>query len=103
MDDTYRWQNMASAPRDGSLILVTMRPSEQRPAEVDVSYWARADAFGIKSWCIEDSYPSCIIGYADPELKFWMPLPTANLSKNSPEIPTPWERKDDEQLGGSGI
>lgn len=103
MDDADRWRNMASAPRDGSRILVTVRPSEQGPAEVDVAYWARPDAFGIEGWRAGDSYPGCIIGYADPELKCWMPLPTANLSKNSPEMPTPWEGEDEQQLDGSGI
>ena len=43
MDETEQWRNMASAPRDGSRILVTVRSSEQGPAEVDMAYWSRAD------------------------------------------------------------
>lgn len=103
MDEPDRWRQMASAPKDGSRILVTVRPSEQGPAEVDVAYWARHDAFGIEGWRAADSYPGCVIGYADPELKCWMPLPKANLSKNSTSMPTPWEGEDEEQLDGSGI
>ena len=43
MDETDHWRNMASAPRDGSRILVTVRSSEQGPAEVDMAYWSRAE------------------------------------------------------------
>ena len=76
-----RWRHMSSAPKDGSRVLVTVRPSEQGPAEVDVAYWSRADQFGIEGWRAADSHPGQIVGYADPELKCWMPLPTANLDK----------------------
>ncbi|PWK72848.1 hypothetical protein [Aminobacter sp. AP02] len=103
MDDPERWRHMASAPKDGSRILVTVRPSEQGPAEVDVAYWARPDTAGIEGWRAADSYPGCVIGYAEPELKCWMPLPKANLSKNSAAMPTPWEGEDEQQLDGSGI
>ena len=41
MEQPARWRQMASAPRDGSRILVTVRPVEQGPAEVDVAFWAR--------------------------------------------------------------
>ncbi|MCA0278630.1 MAG: hypothetical protein LCH86_21770 [Proteobacteria bacterium] len=104
MEEADRWRHMASAPRDGSRILVTVRPVEQGPAEVDVAYWARADQFGIEGWRAGDSYPGCIIGYAEPELKSWMPLPQANLGKkpSGPELPVPWEG-DEIELDGSGI
>lgn len=107
MDDSSQWRHMSSAPRDGSRILVTIRPVEQGPAEVDVAYWARADRFGSEGWRAVDSSPGCVIGYADPELKCWMPLPTANLGKDAasraPSMPSPWEGKDAEELYGSGI
>jgi hypothetical protein len=95
------WRHMSSAPKDGSRILVTVRPSEQGPAEVDVAYWARADQFGIEGWRAADSHPGQIIGYADPELKCWMPLPSANLDAEA-ELPEPWAGED-EELYGSGI
>lgn len=100
--DEPRWRHMSSAPKDGSRILVTVRPSEQGPAEVDVAYWSRADQFGIEGWRAADSHPGQIVGYADPELKCWMPLPTANLD-TAPDLPAPWAGEDAEELYGSGI
>ena len=102
MDEAERWRRMASAPRDGTRILVTVRPVEQGPAEVDVAYWARSDQFGIEGWRAADSSPGLVIGYAEPELKCWMPLPKANLSADSMSMPTPWD-DETEQLDGSGI
>jgi hypothetical protein len=100
--DGPRWRHMSSAPKDGSRILVTVRPSEQGPAEVDVAYWARADQFGIEGWRAADSHPGQIVGYADPELKCWMPLPTANLDVEA-GLPEPWAGENAEELYGSGI
>jgi hypothetical protein len=37
MDEPDRWRQMTTAPKDGSRILVTIRPSEQGPAEVDLA------------------------------------------------------------------
>lgn len=99
--DQPQWRPMSSAPKDGSRVLVTVRPSEQGPAEVDVAYWSRADQFGMEGWRAADSHPGQIVAYADPELKCWMPLPGANLGRES-EMPTPWAGKD-EELYGSGI
>jgi len=96
------WRHMSSAPKDGSRILVTVRPSEQGPAEVDVAYWARSDQFGIEGWRAADSHPGQIVGYADPELKCWMPLPTANQDVDA-GLPEPWAGEDAEELYGSGI
>ena len=48
MDQPARWRHMATAPRDGSRILVTVRSVEQGPAEVDVAYWARGDQPAIE-------------------------------------------------------
>ncbi|MGR9167792.1 hypothetical protein [Rhizobium leguminosarum] len=101
MDDTDRWRDMASAPRDGSRILVTIRQSEQGPAEVDLAYWSNGDQFGTEGWRASDSSPGHIIEYAEPELKCWMPMPSANLNRTS--MPSPWEGDDDQELFGSGI
>jgi hypothetical protein len=100
MEEPSSWRNMASAPRDGTRILVTVRPVEQGPAEVDVAYWANADRFGMEGWRAGDSHPGQIVGYADPELKCWMPLPSASREWDRPE---PWEGEDEEELDGSGI
>ena len=77
MVEPDRWRPMGSAPKDGTRVLVTVRPAEQGPAEVDVVFWARTDSMGIEGWRAADSYPGRVIAYADPELKCWMPLPTA--------------------------
>ncbi len=100
--DEARWRHMSTAPKDGSRILVTVRPSEQGPAEVDVAFWARADQFGIEGWRAADSHPGQIVGYADPELKCWMRLPTANVDVEA-GLPAPWAGEDAEELYGSGI
>lgn len=101
MDEPERWRHMQSAPKDGSRILVTLRPAEQGPAEVDLAYWSNSNQFGGEGWRSSDSVPGRIIAYAEPELKCWMPMPSANLARMS--MPTPWEGKDARELDGSGI
>jgi len=97
------WRHMATAPRDGTRILVTVRPVEQGPADVDVAYWAKADQFGIEGWRAADSAPGAIVGYADPELKCWMPLPDA-AAAGQPESPRPVPYEGEElEFDGSGI
>jgi len=107
VNEPARWRHMTAAPRDGSRILVTVRSSEQGPAEVDVAYWARADQFGMEGWRAADSHPGQVIAYADTELKCWMPLPSADLGKagspSSDEMPSAWDGDDAEELFGSGI
>ena len=100
MDEEDRWRHMSTAPKDGSRILVTTRSVEQGPAEVDVAYWAKADQFGIEGWRAGDSSPGRIIGYAEPELKCWMPFPGANEAS---AMPAPWQGDDEQELDGSGI
>lgn len=105
MSEPAGWRHMDSAPMDGSRVLVTVRSSEQGPAEVDVAYWARADQYGIEGWRSADSHPGQIFSYADPELKCWMPLPKASAGDvdGGPTLPAPWEGEDAEELYGSGI
>lgn len=97
MNDTTAWRHMDSAPRDGTRILATVRSSEQGAAEVDVVHWARSDQFGMEGWRSADSHPGQIVGYAEPELKSWMPMPKAGTVS----MPTPWE--EGQELFGSGI
>ncbi|WP_105372755.1 hypothetical protein [Neorhizobium huautlense] len=101
MEESGRWRHMRSAPRDGSRILVTIRPSEQGPGAVDLVYWSRGDRFGGEAWRSSDSVPGRIIQYAEPELKCWMPMPAANVDQLA--FPSAWEGKDEEELDGSGI
>lgn len=102
MDATDKWRHMSTAPRDGSRFLATVRPVEQGPADVDVVYWARSDQFGMEGWRAADSTPGAIIGYAEPELICWMPLPTPNPGRESLSKPDPYEGEEI-QIDGSGI
>ncbi len=95
------WRHMTSAPKDGTRILVTIRSSEQGPAQVDLVYWSNGDRLGAEGWRASDSSPGRIIEYAEPELKCWMPVPAANIGRLS--APSPWEGDDDRELFGSGI
>jgi hypothetical protein len=72
--------------------------SEQGAADIDVAYWARTDKFGIEGWRAVDSSPGCIIAYADPELKCWMPMPRAGDIAAA----LPFDG-DEKELFGSGI
>lgn len=101
MEESDGWRDMAGAPKDGSRILVTVRPSEQGVAEVDVAYWSNGDRFGTEGWRASDSSPGCIIEYAEPELKCWMPMPSANRGRSS--MPSPWVGDNAQQFDGSGI
>lgn len=103
MADKDGWRHMASAPKDGSRILVTVRPVEQGPAEVDVAYWARGDQSAPEGWRAVDSHPGCVIAYADPELKCWMPLPSANRETSALSMPEPWQGDEFAEESGSGI
>src|SRR5687767_13595530 len=75
-NDFGKWRPMASAPKNGSRILIAVRATEQGPAEVDVARWAKPDRWSEECWIAADSDPGCVIIYAEPELVSWMPLPT---------------------------
>ena len=100
MGEQDRWRHMRTAPRDGSRILVTIRPSEQGPGAVDLAYWSKGDRFTEGGWHSSDSSPGLIIEYAEPELKCWMPLPAADVDRMT--VPA-WDGRDDDELDGSGI
>ena len=102
MAETETWRPMSKAPRDGSRILVTVRSVEQGPAEVDMAYWARADRYAAEGWRAADSSPGCIISYAEPELKCWMPLPSYGETGGKRGFPAPHEG-DDILEDGAGI
>lgn len=93
------WRRMGSAPRDGTRILVTVRPSEQGPAAVDTAYW-EAGSRGLEGgWRAADSHPDCIIGYQQSELMGWMPLPLPG----SPATRRPMTEELAPESDGSGI
>jgi len=69
-------QPMRTAPRDGSLVRVAVRASEQGPAEFDVVRWAQSARSGEGGWISSDSDPDARIIYAEGELAYWVPLPS---------------------------
>ena len=77
MDDLNfgEWQDMASAPRDGTRVLVEIRASEQGAAEVDMVRWALPERGAEAGWVSAESDPGAAIFYAEAELSGWMPLP----------------------------
>ncbi len=89
------WQDLESAPRDGTRVLVMIRATEQGPAEVDVARWARPDRATPEGWIAADSDHECPVVYTDAELEFWMPLPTP--------LPKLRARRGEEESFGSGI
>lgn len=78
MDDTVygEWQDLATAPREGTRVLVMIRASEQGPAEVDVARWACPDRGQEPRWIASDSDHDCTVVYADSDLDGWMALPS---------------------------
>lgn len=66
MSEPDRWRHMASAPKDGSRVLVTVYSSEQGPAEVDVAYWSHGDRFGMEGWRASDSAPAASSNMPNP-------------------------------------
>jgi hypothetical protein len=101
MEELERWRHMQTAPRDGSRILVTIRPSEQGPGTVDLAFWSNGDQYGAEAWRSSDSAPGRIIEYAEPELKCWMPMPSADVDNMT--VPPAWEGRSKLELDGSGI
>lgn len=101
--DFGKWQPMARAPRDGTKILVTLRQSEQGPAEVDTARWVGEGGSGEGQWVAADSDSDAVVVYAEVELLSWMPLPNP-VPKGRPGQPANirWRPEQDE-TGGSGI
>jgi len=97
-----QWQRMASAPRDGTRILVLVRASEQGPNEVDIVRWAKPGKVGDEVWISTDSDLECVIQYVDAELAFWMPLPSPVPKLRLPFAATGLPEPPPDE-GGSGI
>ena len=74
--DSRRWQSMKTAPRDGTLVLVKVRATEQGPGEFDMVRWAQSARSEEEAWVAADSDPFARIVYAEGELAYWMPLPS---------------------------
>ena len=101
------WRDMASAPKDGTRVLVALRASEQGAAEVDMARWARPDRASEECWVAVDSDPGCVIVYEETELLSWMPLPTPvpklRAARSGAGRPESAKRGSHDEMGGSGI
>jgi hypothetical protein len=98
-----KWEPMATAPRDGTLVLVSVRASEQGPAELDAVRWAQSARSGEEGWVANDSDPFARFVYSEVELTGWSPLPT-----QVPELRSsrPADAKSDpgpDEIDGAGI
>src|SRR5689334_20638293 len=67
---------MESAPRDGTLVKVWLKASEQGPAQMDVVRWAESARSGEGAWLASDSDQFARVFYSDADLECWVPLPT---------------------------
>lgn len=67
---------MSTAPRDGRLVRVWLKASEQGPAEMDVVRWARSARSEEGAWVASDSDQVARVAYSDADLECWLPLPT---------------------------
>jgi hypothetical protein len=101
--DFREWRPMATAPKDGTLVLVAIRESEQGPAQVDVARWAKPVRGNEKCWVSAESAPDCAIIYAEGELAYWMPLPTSVPRSNSGAIAASKLPRVPGEMEGSGI
>ena len=100
MSDFSEWRPMQTAPKDGTKILVTLRPSEQGAAEVDTARWVRSGRSDEGDWIVADSDSDAPIIYAEAELLSWMPLPSPLPKLRSVQTRV---RPDNDEIGGSGI
>lgn len=105
MDGFGEWRPMASAPKDGSRVLVAVRASEQGAAEVDVARWTRPERAAEPCWIAADSDPGAVVAYAEPELIAWMPMPSPALRSGPRRGGAGWPQPPaaDDEIGGSGI
>ena len=94
MSEEIRWRSMATAPRDGATILVTVNASEQGPALVDAAFWSAGDEHGPEGW--RSAEPGMNVAYADTEVRCWLP------QAEDAARPAAWAGAD-EELDGSGI
>ncbi|MDR3463504.1 MAG: hypothetical protein P4L76_14425 [Beijerinckiaceae bacterium] len=99
------WQPMATAPKDGTRILATVRPTEQGPTEVDVVRWNKPRLDDDFCWMATDSSHDCPIVYENWELSHWMPLPSGIPDVKTPGFVAqlPVVPRSDDELDGSGI
>jgi hypothetical protein len=103
LPDFSKWAPMATAPRDGTLVLVAVHASEQGPAEVDAVRWAKSARSGEESWVANDSDPFARIVYSEGELSGWLPLPTQMPELRSARAAPEKSKPGPDESDGAGI
>jgi len=98
-----KWEPMATAPRDGTLVLVAVRASEQGPAELDAVRWAQSARSGDEGWVANDSDPFARFVYSEAELTGWSPLPTQLPELRSARTAEPTTDAGPDEIDGAGI
>src|SRR5260370_10969663 len=94
---------IATAPRDGSLVRVAIRASDQGPAELDTVRWAKSETSGQEGWVAFDSDPDARIVYADSELAYWLPLPSQATPQRRPTRKPAKPARSEDESDGSAI
>jgi hypothetical protein len=94
---------MATAPRDGTLVLARIRATEQGPGEFDMVRWAQSARSQEESWVAADSDPFARIVYAEAELAYWMPLPSQLPKLRSARAATSESVPVRDEADGSGV
>jgi hypothetical protein len=94
---------MASAPRDGTLVLVEVRASEQGAAEIDAVRWMTSARSGEAGWVANDSDPFARVVYAEGELAGWSQLQTQMPKLRSDRPPPSKPSPAEDEIDGAGI
>ena len=94
---------MATAPRDGSLVRVAIRASEQGPAEFDTVRWAKSASSDQEGWVAFDSDPDARIVYSDGELAYWLPLPSQTAKRRPTRAAPKPSASTEDEIDGSSI
>jgi len=101
--DSAKWAPMAAAPRDGTLVIVRVRASEQGPSEVDTVRWSRSARSGEEGWVANDSDPFARVIYAEGELAGWRPLPSQRPGASAPPVTREKPSPPTDETDGGGI
>jgi hypothetical protein len=101
--DSRQWQPMRTAPRDGTLVLVKIRATEQGPGEFDMVRWAKSARSEEEGWVAADSDPFARVVYAEGELAYWMPLPSQLPTLRSARVAANDDTPGPEESDGSGV
>jgi hypothetical protein len=104
MASAKKWVSMATAPRDGTLVLVKLRASEQGPSEIDSVRWVTSARSGEAGWVANDSDPFARVAYAEGEIAGWSPLPTqVPKLKSERLVPPKSSASIEDETDGGGI